>query len=91
MVKQASINSRVAEAAGIDTRLAAKLTEQTARIMSVILCEGDSVVLPSFGEFATVKTDEYVVADPSGSRRTLMPPSIKITFTPGTALRKKLK
>ncbi len=89
MVKQASINTRVAEATGIDTRLAAKLTEQVARIMSVIICEGDSVVLPSFGEFATVKTDEHIVTD--NSRRILMPPSIRITFTPGTALRKKLK
>ncbi len=90
MVKTTSINSRVAETCGLDTKTVNGLSEHFTEIMQLILSEGDSVAIPSFGEFRAVKTDEYVETDPAG-KRMLMPPAIKIEFSPSNVLRKKLQ
>ena len=49
----------------------------------------DAVAIPGFGTFSAMKTDEYVATHDDG-RRTLMPPHISVTFTPGSMLRKHL-
>ena len=52
--------------------------------------ELDSIAIPGFGTFATVKTDESIVTDAESGRRTLVPPSIRMIFQPSVVLRKKM-
>lgn len=50
----------------------------------------DAVAIPGFGTFQPVKTLEHVVVDESTGKRTLMPPSVDVTFKSSVVLRKKL-
>lgn len=50
----------------------------------------DSVAIPGFGRFDPVKSNEYVAVDPSSGKQTLFPPEIRLRFTPGTMLKKRL-
>ncbi len=54
------------------------------------LVDGDTVLLPGFGTFSTVKEEEKVVDDLAGGGRLLLPPAITVTFTPSTLLRRKI-
>lgn len=67
-----------------------KLIESLAATMRNTLCDGETIAIPGFGEFTAVKTDEHVDTLDDG-RRILMPPSIKIEFTPASALKKRLQ
>ncbi|MDE6524422.1 MAG: HU family DNA-binding protein [Paramuribaculum sp.] len=51
--------------------------------------QGDSVAIPGFGTFQSVKTDEHIATDDEG-RRMLMPPSITVEFKSSVVLRKSL-
>ena len=90
MAKTFTFASRLAEAMGMTQKDTSKLIESLAATMRKTLCEGETIAIPGFGEFAAVKTDEHVdnLAD---GRRMLMPPSIHIDFTPATALKKRLQ
>lgn len=48
----------------------------------------DSLAIPGFGTIQPVKSDEVIVTDSDGNR-TLLPPSIKLTFKESVMLRKK--
>ena len=51
--------------------------------------QGDSVAIPGFGTFQSVKTDEHIDTDNEG-RRMLIPPSITVEFKSSVVLRKSL-
>lgn len=51
--------------------------------------QGDSVAIPGFGTFQSVKTDEHIATADDGSRL-LMPPAIEVEFKPSVVLRKSL-
>lgn len=50
-----------------------------------------SVAIPRLGTFTGVKREESIVADPATGRRTLLPPSITIAYTPSQALKNAVK
>ena len=50
----------------------------------------DSIAIPGFGEFYTIKEDEIITIDSTSKKRVLIPPQIKILFTPSTILKKRL-
>lgn len=54
------------------------------------LVDGDTVLLPGFGTFTTVKEDEKVVDDLDRGGSVLLPPAITIQFNPSTLLRRKI-
>lgn len=68
----------------------ATLTDAFSKLMAETGTELDSVAVPGFGTFSTVKTDESIVTDAATGRRTLLPPSIRMSFQPSVVLRKKM-
>lgn len=50
----------------------------------------DSVAIPGFGRFDAVKKDEYIAVDANDGQTKLFPPSIELTFSPSTKLKKRL-
>lgn len=52
--------------------------------------EGDSVAIPGFGTFVTVKEDERVDRDLSTGRNVLLPPHLEIQFKESATLRHSL-
>lgn len=62
--------------------------------LAVVLREAgsdlDSIAVPGFGTFKSVKTEEKIVADEATGERTLLPPSITMEFQTSIVLRKKL-
>lgn len=75
---------------GRDARETATITDALSKLMSEIGSELDSVAVPGFGTFSSVKTDESIVTDPATGERTLVPPAITMHFQPSVVLRKKL-
>lgn len=51
----------------------------------------ESVAVPGFGTFQPVKEDERILSDLSTGRRTLLPPEIRLTFSPSNMLVKKIE
>ncbi len=72
---------------GLDSAAANNMAELLTDIVSRRLAELDTIAIPGFGTFTAEKTDEYVATAEDGSR-TLMPPAIQVSFTPGTRLSK---
>lgn len=85
-----AFNTRLAKTINRTTDETATLTDALGKLMAEIGSELDSVAIPGFGTFTSVKTDECVITDESTGKRTLMPPSIKMQFQPSIVLRKKL-
>lgn len=52
--------------------------------------QGDSVALPGFGTFMTVKDDERVDRDLSTGRQVLLPPHLSVSFKGSTSLIKAI-
>ncbi len=47
----------------------------------------DTLSVPRFGSFAAQAEEEHIETDRATGRRMLMPPAIRLQFTPGGALR----
>lgn len=60
-----------------------------ADVLGELCAQGDSVAIPGFGTFQSVKTDEHVRTDDDGHRM-LVPPSITVEFKSSVVLRKSL-
>lgn len=85
-----TFNNHVARQLSISPAEVGRLTECLGRVMAEIGTGLDSVAIPGFGTFTSVKHDERVVTDPSTGSRTLMPPAIETGFITSVVLRKKL-
>lgn len=85
-----TFNSHLAKALKRTPDETATLIDAFSKLMVETGSELDSIAIPGFGTFATVKTDESIVTDSESGRRTLMPPSIKMIFQPSVVLRKKM-
>lgn len=79
-----------AKLAGIDNKDASVFVENLAETLQSILSSGDSVAIPGFGHFNTIKSDEKIINDLSTGKRLLLPPVIETEFTPASALTKKI-
>lgn len=66
------------------------LVEAFAAVLRGCGTELDAVAVPSFGTFTTEKHDEEIRTDAATGRRTLFPPEIRMDFTPGAVLLRKL-
>ncbi|MCM1076442.1 MAG: HU family DNA-binding protein [Bacteroides sp.] len=82
------------------TRLSKRLNREASEVSTLIegLCvvvretgtELDSIAIPGFGTFKSVKDEEKVITDESTGKRTLYPPVVTLEFQPSIVLRKKL-
>lgn len=80
--------NHLAKVTDLDPKEAASWVEAICRVVRESGSEMDSLAIPGFGTFQPVKTDESIVTAPDGSR-SLVPPSIKLTFKESVMLRKK--
>lgn len=85
-----TFNTRLAKMLRRSPEETATLTDAFSKLMAETGSELDSVAIPGFGTFSTVKTDESVVTDAATGHRTLLPPSIRMSFQPSVVLRKKM-
>lgn len=82
--------SSLARQLSIEPRQAESLTNALTAAIMTSAADLNSVAIPGFGRFDAVKTDEYIDIDPSDGIRKLFPPSVKMSFTPGSMLKKRL-
>lgn len=90
-MKNKDIIEEVAQRAGIDHKMADKLSKQTCNIISGILADGDMISIQGFGTFVVKKREERVSVIPTTGKRLLIPPKLVPVFKPGTLLKEKIK
>lgn len=81
--------NKLSRRATLDYKETQQLVNSAVGLISDLLCNGDTIAIPAFGSFAAGKVDEHIETDDSTGQRILMPPSIKVEFTPGTILTKR--
>lgn len=82
--------SGLARQIGKSDKEVAALTESLAETIREISCNLDNVAIPGFGRFETEKKDEYIAEDPHDGITKLYPPSVSISFIPGSMMKKRL-
>lgn len=81
--------NKLSKRATLDYKETQQLVTSAVGLISDLLCDGDTIAIPAFGSFSAKKEDEHIEIDSLNGRRLLMPPSIKVDFTPGTILTKR--
>lgn len=69
------------------------MADMTAAFVTVIkerMQEFDSVAIPGFGNFVTIKQPEQVKVDNATGKRMLLPPVIKLEFSPSAMFKKQV-
>lgn len=77
---------RLSERTGITAADTEALAEALAMVMHNAFGDADSVAVPTFGTFTPVKHEEEISSDLSTGRRMLLPPEIRLEFTPAATL-----
>ena len=72
----------------VDPKETGRLIASLTSIIGECLADLDNVALPGFGTFESEKVQEQVVTDTTSGVSTLVPPSIKASFKPGSRLKK---
>lgn len=85
-----TLMAAVAAAMHRPERDVAALVDGLASTLRDALVDGDTVLLPGFGTFSTVKEEEKVVDDLDRGGKMLLPPAITLQFNPSTLLRRKI-
>lgn len=80
----------LAESTGQSTADTDALIDALSVVLRRVGSDLDAVAVPSFGTFNVVKYDEEISRDLSTGRSMLMPPEIKLEFTPSAALMRKI-
>ncbi|MFG6391293.1 MAG: HU family DNA-binding protein [Candidatus Amulumruptor sp.] len=75
---------------GMTREQASKMLDTIRDCLVKCALQGDSVALPGFGTFVTVKDDERVDRDLSTGRKVLLPPHLSMDFKSSSALLKSL-
>ncbi len=82
--------TKLAKKTSLDYKETASLLQSVTTAIADLLSEGDTLMLPSFGSFSTVKHDESIITDISTGKHMLMPPCIEVEFTPSNILNKHI-
>lgn len=79
----------ISQRTGIDFAKVENLMSALPDVIKFYAKELDSVAIPGFGTFQTIKTDETLSKDLSTGNMIMLPPSIKLQFNPSVVLRKR--
>lgn len=82
--------SRLGKRLNRESSEVATLVEGLYKVFKECGTDLDSIAIPGFGTFKSVKTDEIIVFDETTGKRTLVPPAIRMEFAPSIVLRKKM-
>ena len=80
-----------ARRAGLDTKAASAAITAISTAITDTLASMDSVAIPSFGTFESIKKDETVTHDLSTNKRILLPPVIEVRFNQASSLTNSIK
>lgn len=69
---------------------AERLLNKIPEVMKNYAAELDSVAVPGFGTFASVKKDEQIVDNVETGEKMMLPPVINVNFKSSVVLRKRL-
>lgn len=80
----------VSRNSGLDSKTVALAIESVVTVLSRECAALSVVAIPGFGNFIPEKKDEEISVDPVTLDRTLLPPSVSVTFRPSVILRKRI-
>lgn len=82
---------KVGLAADLDKKVCASFLEGFTELMETSISEGDTISIPSFGNFEPRKRNERVMSHPSSpGKRFLIPPKLVVSFKPSIILKNKI-
>lgn len=82
---------QVSREAGLDKETCNAFLDSMVELMEASLSSGDSVSVPSFGNFEPRKRNERVMSHPSApGKRMLVPPKLVVSFKPSAVLKNKI-
>lgn len=90
-MKHKDFIGEVAKQTNLDIQVVSKFTDSTCRIISDILCDGDSLSIQNFGVFEVKKRNERISVNPATGKKWLIPPKLVPDFKPGSTLKEKIK
>lgn len=67
----------------------ANLSDSLCAVISLTLKNGDTVAIPSVGNFETKLRSERVAIHPSTGKRLLIPPKLSVVFKPSLLLKQR--
>lgn len=67
------------------------LVEALTQVVSEALQDGDTVAIPSLGNFEPKMRMERVAIHPSSGKKLLIPPKLTLAFKPSSTLKQKLR
>lgn len=86
-----SFLNKISTASGIDVETCEIFQEELSTLFERSLAAGDSISVPSFGNFEPRKRNERVMSHPSiKGKRILIPPKIVVNFKSSTILKNKV-
>lgn len=81
--------SSISQRTGFDTAKIEQLLSALPDVIKAYAKDLDSIAIPGFGTFQTVKSEEVISKDLSTGKSLLLPPAIKFQFNPSVVLRKR--
>ena len=83
--------SNVSKASGLDPEVCNAFQESFRELLESSLASGETVSIPSFGNFEPRKRNERIMSHPSiKGKRLLVPPKLVASFKPSTVLKNKI-
>lgn len=83
--------SKVSEISGIEIASCNEFQEALVDLMERSLASGDTLSIPSFGNFEPRKRNERIMSNPSAKgKRFLVPPKLVVSFKPSVVLKNKI-
>ena len=83
--------SKVSESIGADTAQAASVVNTVLNTITDVVASGDSLAIPGFGTFGTVKRPERIVRNPQNGEPVTVPERIVPVFKAGKRFRDAVK
>lgn len=82
---------KVGKVSELDAGSCNTLLESFAEILEETLANGDSLSIPSFGNFEPRKRKERIMSHPSSpGKKMLVPPKLVVSFKPSNILKNKI-
>lgn len=82
---------KVSRNAEIDKQTCGLLIESFVALLEESLSDGETVSIPSFGNFEPRKRNERIMSHPSTpGKRLLVPPKVVVNFKPSAILKEKI-
>lgn len=90
-MKSKEVITELAERMGWTSKEVTEMLSALGSAIGTKLMEGDSVNLPSFGQFEVRKKMERISVNPTNGKRYLVPPKLVPVFKPASVMKGRLK